>query len=75
MKGRARSIAGVAAAGLAIRPGPEDHEGARLEAQHVPTALRAFWVDGFFAAAQDAFILAYLPLLASALGASATQIG
>jgi hypothetical protein len=41
----------------------------------VPTALRAFWVDGFFAAAQDAFILAYLPLLASALGASATQIG
>ena len=75
MKGLARSLAAVAAAGLAIGPRPGDHDGARLEAKKVPVALRAFWADGFFASAQDAFILAYLPLLASSLGASATQIG
>jgi len=68
-------MAGVAATGLAIRHQPGSHEGARLEAGQVPTALRAFWADGFFASAQDAFILAYLPLLAHSLGASATQIG
>lgn len=75
MRGLARSMAGVAAAGLAIGPRPGDHDGARLEPKKVPVALRAFWADGFFASAQDAFILAYLPLLASSLGASATQIG
>lgn len=75
MRSLARSMAGVAATGLAIGPKPGEHEGARLEARKVPVALRAFWADGFFASAQDAFILAYLPLLASSLGASATQIG
>lgn len=68
-------MAGVAATGLAIGQDHGAHEGARLEARRVPTALRAFWADGFFASAQDAFILAYLPLLAHALGASGTQIG
>ncbi len=68
-------MAGVAATGLALGHEPEDHDGARLETKKVPVALRAFWADGFFAAAQDAFILAYLPLLASSLGASAIQIG
>ncbi len=68
-------MAAVAAAGLAIGPHPGDHDGARLEPRKVPIALRAFWADGFFSSAQDAFILAYLPLLASSLGASATQIG
>lgn len=68
-------MAGVAATGLALRQQPGDNEGTRLPLAQVPSALRAFWTDGFFAAAQDAFILAYLPLLASALGASATQIG
>lgn len=68
-------MAGVAATGLALRTSHSAHEGARLEARKVPTALRAFWADGFFASAQDAFILAYLPLLAHALGASSMQIG
>ena len=68
-------MAGVAATGLALRSLPNDHAGARLEARKVPAALRAFWVDGFLSSAQDAFILAYLPLLAHALGASAMQIG
>ena len=68
-------MAGVAATGLAIRQQPGDNDGTRLPPAQVPYALRAFWTDGFFSAAQDAFILAYLPLLASALGASATQIG
>lgn len=68
-------MAGVAATGLALRHEPGDHDGSRLEANRVPIALRAFWADGFFAAAQDAFILAYLPLLAAALGANALQIG
>ncbi len=68
-------MAGVAAAGLSSRADRGDHEGSRLEPAQVPTALRAFWLDGLFAAASDAFILSYLPLLANALGASATQIG
>lgn len=71
----ARSMAGVATAGLVLNGQTEHHDGARLAAKHVPNALRAFWMDGLFAAAQDAFILAYLPLLASALGASAMEIG
>lgn len=75
MRKLARSMAGVAASGLAIGQGPDDHRGAHIPPEKVPTALRAFWTDGFFAAAQDAFILAYLPLLAHALGASNTQIG
>lgn len=68
-------MANVAAAGLAFRQHPDSHQGANLPPRQVPLALRAFWADGLFSAAQDAFILAYLPLLASALGASATQIG
>jgi len=64
----------VATAGLGSPRGPE-HAGARLPEEYVPRALRAFWADGLFASAQDAFILAYLPLLAAALGASAVQIG
>lgn len=68
-------MAGVAVAGLALPGSNEDHSGARIDAEQVPTAFRAFWLDGFFAAAQDAFILAYLPILASALGASALEIG
>ncbi|HQW51643.1 MAG TPA: MFS transporter [Tepidiformaceae bacterium] len=75
MKRLARSMAGVAGTGLALGHQPGDHDGARIEAEKVPAALRAFWADGFFASAQDAFILAYLPLLASALGANAIQIG
>lgn len=75
MRSIARNAAGVATAGLALRARPEEHEGARISAEEVPAAFRAFWADGLFAAAQDAFILSYLPLLASALGASATQIG
>jgi len=67
-------MAGVATAGLALQP-RGDHTGARISDREVPTALRAFWTDGLFAAAQDAFILAYLPLLAHALGASAKEIG
>lgn len=75
MRTFARSMANVAASGLAIGQQPGDNDGARIAPEKVPTALRAFWTDGFFAAAQDAFILAYLPLLAHALGASNTQIG
>ncbi|MCC6383199.1 MAG: MFS transporter [Dehalococcoidia bacterium] len=75
MRSIARNAAGVATAGLAFRARPAEHEGARIAATQVPTAFRAFWADGLFAAAQDAFILSYLPLLASALGASALQIG
>jgi MFS family permease len=68
-------MAAVATAGLSLRSGRHDHSGARLAEEEVPRALRAFWTDGLFAAAQDAFILAYLPLLAAELGASAIQIG
>ena len=68
-------MAGVAAAGLAIQSRPAEHAGARIPEAQVPTALRAFWADGLFAAAQDAFILSYLPILANALGASGTEIG
>jgi MFS family permease len=75
LKGLARSMAGVAVAGLALPGSKDDHSGAQIDARQVPTAFRAFWADGFFAAAQDAFILAYLPLLAHALGASALEIG
>lgn len=75
MRTLARSMAGVAATGLAIKQPADEREGARIAPQRVPTALRAFWMDGFFGAAQDAFILAYLPLLAHALGASNTMIG
>ena len=67
-------MARVATAGLALRGAGGEHSGARIDASQVPTALRAFWTDGFFAAAQDAFILAYLPLLANALGANALEI-
>jgi MFS family permease len=65
---------GTAATGLAVDR-TDDHTGARITPGQVPTALRAFWADGLFAAAQDAFILAYLPIMASALGASGAQIG
>ena len=68
-------MAGVATAGLSSRAENGEHDGSKLEPAQVSTALRAFWADGLFAAASDAFILAYLPLLANALGASATQIG
>jgi MFS family permease len=67
-------MASVAATGLALRQNPESHNGARIAPAQVPAALRAFWMDGFFAAAQDAFILTYLPLLANALGANGKQI-
>lgn len=40
----------------------------------MPSALRLFWADGLFAAAQDAFILAYLPLLATELGAGGAEV-
>ncbi|MBI5947322.1 MAG: MFS transporter [Chloroflexi bacterium] len=75
MKKVIRSMAGVAAAGLALRGRKSDYGGARITAEQVPRALRAFWIDGLFASAQDSIILAYLPLLASELGASATEIG
>ncbi len=75
MRSLVRSMARIAVAGLALRGRTSEHEGARIPADQVPLALRAFWIDGFFAAAQDAFILAYLPLLASALGANALEIG
>lgn len=68
-------MAAVATAGLSLGRGRHDHSGARLAEEEVPRALRAFWTDGLFAAAQDAFILAYLPLLAAELGANAIQIG
>lgn len=68
-------MARVATAGLALRTTAEERDGARIAPRHVPGALRAFWADGFFAAAQDAFILAYLPLLATELGASAKEVG
>ena len=69
-------MAGVATAGLVLNgQEAEQHTGARLAPRHVPNALRAFWMDGLFAAAQDAFILAYLPLLAHALGASGMEVG
>jgi len=68
-------MAAVATAGFGLRGGGSDHSGARLPEEDVPRALRAFWADGLFASAQDAFILAYLPLLAAELGASAVQIG
>ncbi|MEO9256396.1 MAG: MFS transporter, partial [Tepidiformaceae bacterium] len=74
MKSPARAMASVAATGLALRQDPESHGGSRIAPEQVPGALRAFWMDGFFAAAQDAFILAYLPLLANALGANGSQI-
>jgi MFS family permease len=75
MRRLARAMASVAATGLAFGHSPGDHDGARIEASRVPAALRAFWADGFFSAAQDAFILAYLPLLAHELGATNTQVG
>ncbi len=68
-------MTGVAAAGLALNQREEDLEGARIEPKQVPSALRLFWADGLFAAAQDAFILAYLPLLATELGAGGAEIG
>jgi MFS family permease len=74
LKSLARAMADVAATGLAFRQHPDSHRGARIAAAQVPGALRAFWMDGFFSAAQDAFILTYLPLLADALGANGKQI-
>ena len=37
--------------------------------------LRFFWLDGFFAAASEAFYLAYIPLFALAYGATNQQVG
>ncbi|MGE5595354.1 MAG: MFS transporter [Hyphomicrobiales bacterium] len=68
-------MAGVATAGLVLNGTDSTHSGTRIAAKNVPTALRSFWLDGLFAAAQDAFILSYLPILAHALGASGKEIG
>jgi len=74
LKSLLRGMVRVATAGLAPNGARGELSGARIDASQVPTALRAFWTDGFFAAAQDAFVLAYLPLLANALGANAFEI-
>ncbi|MBE7518213.1 MAG: MFS transporter [Thermoflexaceae bacterium] len=75
MRTLALSMVRVAVAGLALRRSGGDHTGARIAASEVPRALRSFWADGFFAAGQDAFILAYLPLLITALGGGPFQVG
>ena len=37
--------------------------------------LRAFWLDGVFAAGSDGLVLSYIPLFAVAYGAAAGQVG
>ncbi len=75
MRTLALSMVRVAVAGLALRRSGGDHSGARIAESQVPRALRSFWADGFFAAGQDAFILAYLPLLVTALGGGPFEVG
>ena len=75
MRERAFAIAGTAVAGLKTDSRPSQLRGTRIRASRVPGALRAFWFDGLLTAGQDAFIAAYLPLLAVALGASFQAVG